>query len=86
MPMTNVIINFRRHIKRRNYSSHTVKYYLSVIKQYVLWLNVPLEYADVDKIEDYIDFLHQKRLKPASINLYLAIIRVFIITLSMNKR
>ena len=77
MPMTNVIINFRRHIKRRNYSSHTVKYYLSVIKQYVLWLNVPLEYADVDKIEDYIDFLHQKRLKPASINLYLAIIRVF---------
>ncbi len=77
MPMTNVIINFRRHIKRRNYSSHTVKYYLSVIKQYVLWLNVPLELADVDKIEDYIDFLHQKRLQPASINLYLAIIRVF---------
>jgi site-specific recombinase XerD len=48
-----------------------------VIKQYVLWLNIPLEYADVDKIEDYIDFLHQKRLQPTSINLYLAIIRVF---------
>ena len=77
MPMTNVIINFRRYIKRRNYSPHTVKYYLSVIKQFVLWLNVPLEQAGGDHIEDYIDYLLQKRLQPASINLYLAIIRVF---------
>jgi site-specific recombinase XerD len=77
MSITNVIINFRRHIKRRNYSPHTVKYYLCVIRQFVLWLNVPLEQAGVDKIEDYIDYLHQKRLQPASINLYLAIIRVF---------
>jgi site-specific recombinase XerD len=77
MSITNVIINFRRHIKRRNYSPHTVKYYLSVIKQFVLWLNVPLEHAGVDQIEDYIDHLHQKRMQPASINLYLAIIRVF---------
>jgi site-specific recombinase XerD len=75
--MTNVIINFRRSIKRRNYSPHTVKYYLNVIKQFVLWLDVPLQQADVDKIEDYIDYLHQKRMQPASINLYLAIIRVF---------
>jgi integrase/recombinase XerD len=43
----------------------------------VLWLNVPLEHAGEDQIEDYIDYLHQKRLQPASINLYLAIIRVF---------
>ena len=77
MSLTNVVINFRRYIKRRNYSPHTVKYYLSVIRQFVLWLNVPLEHAGVDQIEDYIDYLHQKRLQPASINLYLAIIRVF---------
>jgi len=76
MKMINVIVNFRRYIKRRNYSPHTVKYYLSVIRQFVLWLNVPLEQAGVDQIEDYIDYLHQKRLQPASINLYLAIIRV----------
>ena len=77
MKMINVIVNFRRYIKRRNYSPHTVKYYLSVIRQFVLWLKVPLEQAGVDQIEDYIDYLHQKRLQPASINLYLAIIRVF---------
>jgi site-specific recombinase XerD len=75
--MINVIVNFRRYLKRRNYSPHTLKYYLNVIRQFVLWLNVPLEQADVDNIEDYIDYLHQKRLQPSSINLYLAIIRVF---------
>lgn len=77
MKMVNVIINYRRFIKRRNYSPHTVKYYMNVIKQFVIWLNVPLEQADVGKIEQYIDYLHQKRMQPASINLYLAIIRVF---------
>jgi hypothetical protein len=45
MKMINVIVNFRRYIKRRNYSPHTVKYYLSVIRQFVLWLKVPLEQA-----------------------------------------
>lgn len=77
MKMIDVIINYRRYLKRRNYSPHTVKYYMNVIKQFVIWLNVPLEQADVDKIEQYIDYLHRKRMQPASINLYLAIIRVF---------
>ncbi len=77
MPISNVIINYRRHLKRRNYSAHTVKYYLYIIRQYVLWLNVPLEKATVDKINAYVDHLHAKQMHPASINLYLVIIRVF---------
>jgi site-specific recombinase XerD len=77
MQISNVIINFRRHLKRRNYSTHTVKYYLYIIRQYVLWLNVPLERASIEKIDAYIDHLHRKRMHPASINLYLVIIRVF---------
>ena len=77
MQMTHVIINFRRHLKRCNYSKHTVKYYLNIIKQYVIWLDVPLEAASPDKIDMYIDYLLRKRMNPASINLYLAIIRVF---------
>lgn len=77
MLMTHVIINFRRHLKRRNYSKHTVKYYLNIIKQYVVWLDIPLEMASPDKIDMYIDYLLRKRMNPASINLYLAIIRVF---------
>ena len=46
MNMINVIVNFRRYLKRRNYSPHTLKYYLSVIKQFVLWLNVPFGLVD----------------------------------------
>ena len=77
MQMTNVIINFRRYLKRRNYSPHTVKYYLNILKQYVIWLDIPLEQATDNKIDAYIDYLHEKRMQPASINCYLAIIRVF---------
>ena len=77
MQMTNVIINFRRHLKRRNYSPHTVKYYLNIVKQFVLWLDVAIEQVTDKKIDAYIDYLHDKRMQPASINCYLAIIRVF---------
>jgi len=84
--MTHVIINFRRHLKRRNFSPHTVKYYLNIIKQYVIWLDVPLEQATVEKVDAYIDYLHRKRLHPASINLYLVIIRVFYDYLKYEER
>jgi len=77
MHMTHVIINFRRHLKRRNYSKHTIKYYLNIIKQYVIWVDVALEQATPEKVDMYIDHLLRKRMHPASINLYLAIIRVF---------
>ena len=77
MQMTNVIINFRRHLKRRNYSPHTVKYYLNIVKQFVLWLDVAIEQVTDKKIDAYIDYLHDRCLQPASINCYLAIIRVF---------
>jgi site-specific recombinase XerD len=75
--MTHVIINFRRHLKRRNYSKHTIKYYLNIIKQYVIWIDVALELATPEKVDMYIDHLLRKRMHPSSINLYLAIIRVF---------
>ena len=86
MKMTNVIINFRRYLKRRNYSQHTVKYYLNILKQFVLWLDVPLEQATTKKIDAYIDYLHQKRMQPASINCYLAIIRIFYNYLKYEER
>jgi site-specific recombinase XerD len=86
MHMTHVIINFRRHLKRRNFSPHTVKYYLNIIKQYVIWLDVPLEQATVEKVDAYIDYLHRKRMHPSSINLYLVIIRVFYDYLRYEER
>jgi len=77
MQMTNVIIDFRRYLKRRNYSRHTVKNYLSVLREFVIWLNVPLEEVTSQKIDAYIDYLHGKRMQAASINIYLASVRGF---------
>ena len=77
MQMINVIVNFRRYLKRRNYSPHSVKYYLNILTQFVRWVDVPLEWVTAQKIDEYMDYLHQKRMQPASINSYLAIIRVF---------
>ena len=77
MQMTNVIINFRRYLKRRNYSKHTIKNYLSILREFVIWIDVPLEQLNAEKLGDYIDYLHAKRMQPASINIYLASIRAF---------
>ena len=84
--MTNVIINFRRYLKRRNYSPHSVKYYMNILKHFVLWVDVPLEQVGAEKMEAYIDYLHQKRMQPASINCYVAIIRVFYHYLKYEER
>jgi site-specific recombinase XerD len=46
-------------------------------KQYVIWVDVALELATPEKVDMYIDHLLRKRMNPASINLYLVIIRVF---------
>jgi site-specific recombinase XerD len=86
MQMTNVIINFRRYLKRRNYSAHTVKYYLNILKQFVIWLDVPLQQTSAKKIDAYIDYLHAKGMQPASINCYLAIIRVFFAYLKYEEQ
>ena len=77
MGITNVIVNYRRFLKRRNYSPHTVKNYMNILKHFVVWVNVPIEGVDRNKIAEYTDHLLYKRLKPKTINCHLACIRVF---------
>ena len=77
MNLTNVIINYRRYLKRRNYSHHTLKTYLNKLRQFVLWVDVPIEHVDYHKISTYIDHLMAKRLKPETINCHLKSIRRF---------
>ena len=72
-----MIINYRRYLKRRNYSHHTLKTYLNKLRQFVLWVDVPLEHVDYDKLSVYIDYLMAKRLKPQTINCHLKSIRRF---------
>ena len=77
MSMANAIVNYRRFLKRRNYSPCTVKNYLNSLKHFVLWVNVPIERVCQHKVTEYIDYLLEKRLKAKTINLHLARIRVF---------
>lgn len=64
-------------MKRRNYSSHTVKNYMNQLKHFVLWVNVPIEQVNYRKVAEYTDYLLRKRLTPKTINCHLACIRVF---------
>ena len=43
MAIIDAIVNFRRFLKRRNHSPHTVRNYLNRLKHFVVWLDVPLE-------------------------------------------
>ena len=72
-----MIINYRRYLKRRNYSLHTLKTYLNKLRQFVLWVDVPLEHVSYQKINVYIDYLMAKRLRPETINCHLKSIRRF---------
>lgn len=77
MSISDSIINYRRHLKRRNYSPHTVKCYMNRLKHFVVWLDVPIEEANNKKVLSYIDHLLEKRLKPKTINSHLDSIRGF---------
>ena len=77
MPITNSIINYRRFLKRRNYSPHTVKNYLNLLKHFVLWVDVPIEEVTKKKVMAYIDSLLNRHLAPKTINCHLMSIRVF---------
>ena len=64
-------------MKRKNYSTNTVKNYLSGLKQFLVWVDVPIEQADYRKVLHYIDFLLDRRRKPKTINCHLHRIRRF---------
>jgi site-specific recombinase XerD len=77
METVNSIVNFRRFLKRRNYSAHTVKNYLSTLEHFVLWLDVPLDQVTPKRVGAYIDSLLAKRLSAKTINCHLDSIRRF---------
>ena len=77
MNMTDSIIDYRRYLKRRNFSLHTIINYMSSIKHFVLWLDTPVEAVTYEKVSVYIDCLLEKGMHPQSINSSLYRIRGF---------
>jgi site-specific recombinase XerD len=77
MVMTDVIMNWRRFLKRRNCSPNTVKNYLNIIKHFVIWVDVPLEEVTHTTVSRYIEHLMRKRRAPKTVNCHINGIRQF---------
>lgn len=72
-------------MKRKNYSSHTLRSYLSHLKQFVCWLKLPLQSVDEATVGTYIDHLLNRRLTANTINCHLVTIRCFYDFMRRNK-
>jgi len=86
MNLTDSIIEYRCYLRRRNFSSHTIINYLSSIKQFVLWIDVPVETVTDEKVAAYVDYLLDKRMGPQSINSNLYRVRGFYDFLRYEKK
>jgi site-specific recombinase XerD len=71
------LIRYRRALKRKNYSAHTLKSYLNILDQFKRWLTVPLSEVTRKEIGAYIDHLLRKRRTPKTITCHLQTIRLF---------
>jgi len=71
------LIRYRRALKRKNYSAHTVKSYLNILDQFIRWLTVPLAEVSRKEIGAYVDHLLRKRRTPKTITCHLQTIRLF---------
>ena len=77
MSITDSIVNYRRFLKRRNFSFYTVKNYINTLKHFVVWLGVPIEKATSREVLEYIDHLLDRRRCSKTINCHLNSIRRF---------
>jgi len=69
--------SFRRSLKRKNYSSQTVKTYMHIVTHFIQWLAVPLASVTRDAIGAYVDHLQRRQLAPKTITNYLQTVRLF---------
>ncbi len=74
---TTELIRYRRALKRKNYSAHTLKNYMNIIDHFMRWLTIPLSEVTPKEIGGYIDHLLRKRRTPKTITCHLQTIRLF---------
>jgi len=74
---TTELIRYRRALKRKNYSAHTLKSYMSILDHFTRGLTVPLSEVTHKEIGLYVDGLIRKRRRPKTITCHLQTIRLF---------
>jgi site-specific recombinase XerD len=77
MELTELVAKYRRFLKRRNYSVHTVRNYMHILSQFFAWMYVPLRQATFNETDAYMDYLLRKRKKPKTINCHVGCIHRF---------
>jgi site-specific recombinase XerD len=70
-------IRYRRALKRKNYSVHTLKSYRNILDHFVKWTPLPLSEVTSKEVGLYVDHLLQKRRTPKTITCHLQTIRLF---------
>jgi site-specific recombinase XerD len=86
MDPAEMVICYRRFLRKVNYSDTTVRSYAFNIISFFEWLAVPIEEVTSNVIFQYIGFLHNRRLRPKTINSYLDGIRKFYDYLTFEER
>jgi len=71
------LTRYRRALKRKNYSAHTLKSYMNIIDHFLRWTPVPLCQVTSKEIGLYVDHLLQKRRTAKTITCHLQTIRLF---------
>jgi len=71
------LIHYRRALKRKNYSAHTLKSYMNILDQFRRWIPVSLSEVTSKEVGLYVDHLLQKRRTPKTITCHLQTIRLF---------
>jgi site-specific recombinase XerD len=71
------LTRYRRALKRRNYSAHTLKSYMNTLDHFLRWIPVSLPEVTSQEIGLYMDYLLQKRRTPKTITCHLQTIRLF---------
>ena len=77
MELTDAIGRYRRFLKRRNCSAHTVKNYINILGRFSSWLQIPIEEATIKETDTYMDHLLRHRKKPKTINCHFSCIHAF---------
>jgi site-specific recombinase XerD len=71
------LTRYRRALKRKNYSAHTLKSYMNILDHFLRWAPVPILDVTSKEIGRYVDHLLEKRRTPKTITCHLQTIRLF---------